>query len=265
MKRRNRYLWVWLGAFLFVALPAADQAQASEWMWSVTPYLWGPSMNLSVEVNDQEVGGGQVDMPDVIDKLEFAFSVHLEGQRGKLGLFADVFLVDFSGDDKTFDLAGSIPGEVMASGNLSTTIFEAGGIYNPKATGKGLSLLYGVRMFDVDLKIDAAYDFDNGSSSDRNYDVSKALWDALIGVRYVGPIGNRWLFDFKVDASAAGTDLAWTAMAGVGWTYGARRQHALLFGYRYMKINFKEPTDPRVDIDSDVELAGFYGALKFGF
>jgi hypothetical protein len=234
-------------------------------MWSLTPYLWGPNMTLSLEVNDQDVAGRDVDMPDVIDALEFAFAAHLEGQRGRNGLFADVYFVDFKGDDKSFDLAGSFPGEVVVQGELAATIFETGGLYNPSGTGKGLSPLYGARMFDIDLGVDAAYDFDAGSAEGRNYDVNKALWDALIGVRYVGELSDRWLYDFKVDASAAGTDLAWTALAGVGWAYGAERQHAIVVGYRYMRIDFKETTDRGIDVEPEVELGGFYAAFKFGF
>jgi len=89
MSRYSRYLITVVVGFLFAAMPGARVAQASDWMWSITPYLWGPSMNLSLEVNDQDVGGGQVNMPDVIDALEFAFAAHLEGQRGRNGLFAD--------------------------------------------------------------------------------------------------------------------------------------------------------------------------------
>ncbi len=250
---------------LLAIWPAGRTVEASDWKWSITPYLWGPSMNLSLEVNDQDVGGGQVDMPDVIDALEFAFAAHLEGQRGRNGLFADVYFVDFKGDDKSYDLASSIPGEVVVQGKLAATIFEAGGLYNPSGTGKGLSVLYGARMFDLDLGVDGAYDFDDGTTEGRSYDVNKALWDALIGVRYVGEFSDRWLYDFKVDASAAGTDLAWTALAGVGWAYGAERQHAIVVGYRYMRIDFKETTDRGIDVESEVELGGFYGAFKFGF
>jgi hypothetical protein len=251
---------------VFAAVPAARQAQASEWMWSITPYLWGSGVSLNMTVNDREPGFEQtVDFSDLMDKLKLALAGRLEGQRGKVGFFADVFFVDFGDDNKTFDLGRSLPGQVVAETNLAFTIFEAGGIFNPRGDGSGAALLFGARMLDLDLKLDAQYVFDNGSSEGRDYHVNKALWDVLIGARYIGNFGERWPFHVEADASTAGTDLTWSARAGVGYAYGKQRQHAVVVGYRYMDIDLSEPSGPRVDIDIDAQMAGPYLALKFGF
>ena len=254
-------------AMLWIAsLAVAEQAQASEWNWSITPYLWGSGVSLSAKVNDREPGiGNEIDFSEIMDKLKMAFAARVEGQRGKLGFFADVFLVDFGDDNKTFDLGSSLPGQVVAETNLAFTIFEVGGIYNPRGDGKGVALLYGARMLDLDLKIDAQYNFNEESTAGRNYELNKALWDALIGVRYVGDLGDRWRYNLEADVSTGGTDLTWNAQAGVGYAYGKHRQHAVMAGYRYMDIALSESRGERVDIDIEAQLAGPYLALKFGF
>ena len=256
-----------LAVLLSIGLfPSAGQVQASEWMWSFAPYLWGSGVSLDVKVNDREPGFEQsVDFSDLMDKLKFAIAGRLEGQRGRFGLFADVFFVDFGDDNKTFDLGPSLPGQVVAETNLAFTIFEVGGLFNPKGDGSGAALLFGARMLDLDLKLDAQYFFDNGATEGRDYGLNKALWDALIGARYIGGFGERWPFHIKADASTGGTDLTWSAQAGVGYAYGKRRQHAVLVGYKYMDIDLQEPSGPRVDIDVNAQMAGPYLALKFGF
>ena len=257
---------VFILVLLLAALPATDVAQASEWNWSITPYLWGSGVSLSAKVNDREPGIGQdIDFSDLMDKLKLALAGRFEGQRGKFGFFADVFFVDFGDDNKTFDLGGSFPGQVVAETNLAFTIFEVGGIYNPKGNGKGVALLYGARMLDLDLKLDAHYNFDGGSTEGRDYDLNKALWDALIGVRYLGDLGDRWRYNLEADVSTGGTDLTWNAQAGVGYAYGKHRQHAVMAGYRYTDIDLSDQPGERVDIDIEAQLAGPYVALKFGF
>ncbi len=231
-------------AMLWLAsLAVAEQAQASEWNWSITPYLWGSGVSLSAEVNDREPGIGQeIDFSDLMDKLKSHSLVGSRASAASSGFFADVFLVDFGDDNKTFDLGGSLPGQVVAETNLAFTIFEVGGIYNPKGDGKGVALLYGARMLDLDMKLDAQYDFDGGSTEGRDYGLNKALWDALIGVRYLGDLGDRWRYNLEADVSSGGTDLTWNAQAGVGYAYGKHRQHAVIAGYRYMDIDIERVT-----------------------
>jgi hypothetical protein len=264
MRRGRRLLITAAAVFLCLGWIAPGAVQASEWAWSLTPYFWGSDLQLSVQVNDQQVIDRRVGLSDLIDKLDFIFAGRLEARRHKFGLFGDVYFADFGGDDRDFDLA-SPPGQLVAKGDLEFMIVEAGGLYNLTGTGEGLSLLLGTRVFAIDQSIDVRYEFEDGSVDRRNYDTSSTLWDVLVGARYIGRFAERWMWDVKADASAAGTDLTWTAMAGVGWLYGKERQHAILVGYRYMDIDFDEPTDRQQDIDSEIEMAGFFGAFKFGF
>jgi hypothetical protein len=245
---------------LFVA-PAT--VSASDWAWSVTPYVWGLELGTDAEINDNEIIDQEVELPGIIDDLDFALMLHAEGQRGKHGVLFDIVTADFGDEDKVFSLGG--PGQVVAKGDLEATIIEGAGIYNPRGDGTGFALIYGVRMFDIDDEIDARYELGSASTVGRRYEASETFYDALVGARWIVPMGDRWVFDGRVDASAGSTELAWSALGGAGWKWGARRQNALFLGYRFMEIELEREDRRGADITTELSLSGAVFGAKFGF
>ena len=83
-KKRNLGMAM-LGTLLCWQTASAGQ----EWQWGITPYLWGSSIELDATVNDAAVGG-KVEFNDLIDKLDAALQVHIEGHSsGPWGVFGD--------------------------------------------------------------------------------------------------------------------------------------------------------------------------------
>ncbi len=75
---------------LVVCLAFAPNSSAAEgWNWTVAPYLWASDTALDVNINDTVSGGGELDFSDLVDKLDAAFLIHFEGQRGKGGFYLD--------------------------------------------------------------------------------------------------------------------------------------------------------------------------------
>lgn len=245
------------------ALGFSGAAEAQGWHWSFTPYMWASEIGTDVSINDREVLEREVDLKDLIDSLDFVVQAHLEGQRGRHGLLFDLTYVDLGDDDHRFPV-GNAGGEVVIKGDLEMTILEAGGIFNPRGDGTGFALLYGARMLDLDLELDARYDFGPGSTPGRRYSSGSTLVDGMVGARYIAAVSDRWIFIIRADAGGGGTELTWNAWTGVGYAFGARKQNALLLGYRYMEIEFKED-DARAEIESQVKLGGFIAGIKFGF
>ena len=95
-------------ALALLAIPAS--ATASDWSWNFTPYAWTLlGADVDVEVNDRDdLRRRGRSSSDLIDDLDFAFFAHLEGRRGKLGVFADVFVVDLGDEPRNFSL-GPLP------------------------------------------------------------------------------------------------------------------------------------------------------------
>jgi hypothetical protein len=240
-------------------LSAAAPARA-DWQWSFTPYFWASELGADASVNDKEVLETEVDLADVVDNLDFAIQAHLEGQNGRHGLFLDVTYIDMGDDDKVYDFGGPLGGTLVAKGDLETTILEAGGIFNPRGDGTGFALLYGARVLDFDQEVDARIEFLNRTVASRRYEASKTLVDALIGARVLQPINDRWSFLLRADASAGGSELAWNAQTGFGYSFG-RKPKTLFVGYRYMEIEFEEK-DARAELELQNKLGGFVAGLR---
>jgi hypothetical protein len=267
MRKRDLHLYMYLRMGCFAAaclLFAATPATADDWTWNLTPYAWFTDVGADVSIHDHEIAESEVDVADILDDTDFLLMLRFEAQKGSHGLFGDLFFVDLGDEDRHRPLPGPAGGELVAKSDLEMTILDVGGIYNPRGDGLGFALLYGARILDLDQEIDARVEAGPITTPSRRIEASGTLLDGLLGVRYVGQVSDRWLFNFRADASAGGSELTWSALAGAGWTFGEGGRHALLGGYRYMEIEFEEE-DQRAEVETQLKLAGPYFAVKFGF
>lgn len=264
LRKPSRKLMTTTGLALFAAASLAGTAGASDWEWSVTPYVWATDVTADISINDRQVADMEIDFDDLADDLEFASQGHFEGRRGRHGVMLDVFYVHLADDDKSFPLPAPLAGQAVASGDLTLTIIDAGGIFNPRGDGEGLSVLYGGRMVDRDIELDARFPVAPGVTLTRGYAVSETLYDALLGARYVGRITPRWTYAAQADASTGGTELTWDALAAIGYSFSASGRYTLIAGYRTMDIEF-EKDNALGKIDAEVTLSGFISGLKISF
>jgi hypothetical protein len=144
------------------------------------------------------------------------------------------------------------------------TILELGGLYDPRGDQRGFQLLYGARLLNQRAEIDAAFALVDGSSVARRYEIDDTLVDALIGVRYVRHLGERWSLETRADVSAGGTELTWSASPSLGWSFGDEGRYTLQAGYRRMVVDF-DTADAPADVDARMTLSGFLVGLRVGF
>lgn len=254
---RNRFTPLALLA-LVTALGFSGPASAGDWQWTITPYAWLTDVGVDATVNDRDLSGGEVDGADLLSKLDMTLQLHLEGQGGRHGVLFDLTYLDLGGDRVVSDLPGILPGTVELEGDFSTTIAEVGGIYNPRGDGTGFALLYGARIIDVDLEIDA--DFSSVLLDDRIYHSGGTLYDGMLGARWVGALSERWTLRLRGDVSSGGTELIWNALGGVGYSFGREGRYTALAGYRHMAAEFDED-DARAEVETEVTLSGAFVAL----
>ncbi len=248
---------------LVLALPGT--ASASDWKWSLTPYFWASQIGLDVSVNDKDFIDQKVSVSDLVDKLDFAFQVDLQGMRGRHGFLLDVSYFNLGGDERHRTLSGPVGNVLGARADLKQTMVDAGGIYNPSGDGLGFALIYGVRALSKKLTIDAWLDTPlQPKAKTAQYETKGTLWDGLVGVRYVAKAGDRWLVNVRGDYSTGGTEMTWSGLGAVGYTFGSSHQHAMLIGYRYMRIELKEK-DRRAEIETRLGLMGPFFGVKIGF
>jgi hypothetical protein len=260
--------WTPRGRFAALALTCASLADApagaQDWQWSFTPYVWASEVGVDASVDDHEILEREADLADVLDALDFIVQAHFEGQKGRHGLMFDLTYQDLGDDDHLFALGGPADGEVVVKSDLEMTILEAGGMFNPRGDGSGFTFLYGARIVDTDLELDARFDFGPGSTPGRRYEASTTLFDGLVGARYIAPLSERWTWYARADASSGGSELIWSAWTGAGFSFGKERDKALIFGYKYMEMEYREE-DERAEIEAQTKFGGFITGLKFAF
>lgn len=228
MSRKSvRQLFILSGITALTTLSMTGAAAASDWEWSVTPYVWATDVSADVSINDRQAADAEIDFSDLAEDLEWAAQGHFEGRKGRHGVMLDLFYVHLADEDQRFPLPAPLPGEALVDGDLKLTILDVGGVFNPRGDGEGFSLLYGGRAVDRDIEVDAGFPVGPGVTLSRSYEVSETLYDALLGARYIGRITPRWSWAVQADASTGGTEQTWSALAGLGWSFGAEGRYTL--------------------------------------
>ena len=219
---------------LFVSV-VNSPAQAEEWDWTFTPYLWASDVGADVAINGEPALGTDVAFADLFSKLKFAVPLHLEASCGKHAFFFDINYINL-GDDQTFVGHPPLPDDSALRSEMQQTIIEIGGAYRPSQESHGLDILYGVRVLDLDMTY--AFTLPPPSMAAPLVESSGTFTDGFVGLRYNAPVGKRSSIGIRGDVGAGGSELTWNVSALLGYQIGKQRQNTLLIGYRHMEIDF---------------------------
>ena len=229
-----------------VASVAPLLSQAAGWEYSVSPYLWLPTISLdSSNIGDggSPIDGSRLDIgpTSYLDALDFALMVSGDMRNDDWVMMADLIYLDFGFDDKDIDLGlpggGPIAGSYSA--DLSGSIFTlAGGrtfVRNDRYYMDGLA---GWRRFSMTLGLTC--DLVSGRAVDftRELDFN----DAFVGIdgRYDLGDGDRWSLRYYADIGTGESDMTWQALLGVGRGFGWGE---LFFDYRHLDYDFGDASN----------------------
>jgi hypothetical protein len=201
-----------LGSTLILAAPLAN---AQEWDWSLTPYLWATSIE-----GDAGVGPIQadlsVDFGDILDVMTGAALVHVEAQKDGQGYFGDLIYLAVEAD------------EDRVRTELDTTIVELGHLRRVSRIG----LEFGIRYWDLDLEIDPTTLPTAQGESD---------WvDGFVGIRSVREISDKWNLTTRANIGAGGTDFTYGVGVLFGREIGASGQ--FVAGVKLLDIDYEDTT-----------------------
>lgn len=258
----NRLSKLALASATFAAATGVP-ATASDWRWSVAPYVWATDVGVDVAIDDRTVIDEEISVADLLEDVETIAQVRLETQRGAHGLFLDLFDVTLADDPSELALPGG-QGSAQVTPEMGMTILELGGLYDPRGDQEGFQLLYGTRLLSQRAEIDATFELADTTLVDRRYEIDDTLVDALVGVRYVRRFGERWSLETKADLSTGGTELTWSAAPSLGYSFGDERRYTVQAGYRRMVVDF-DTADAAADVDAEMTLSGFLVGLRVGF
>ena len=111
-------------AIFTVTAQAQSAAPAGTWAFSITPYLWMPNINGTLNYSAPPGAGGspsvEVGPDNYLEQLEAALMISGEVRKDRWLVFTDLIYLDFSGEDsavKSVNFGGSA---VSSSANVAT-------------------------------------------------------------------------------------------------------------------------------------------------
>jgi len=245
-------------AALLVA--GSSVAGAGDWKWTVTPYAWATDVGVDVKVDDRQLVDEAISVEELLEDLDTIVQVRLEAQKGAHGLFVDLFDVTLSDDATTIALpSGS--GEAKLTPKMGMTILDAGAFWDPNGDQQGFQLLYGARLLNERATIGAELSRTDGTTTARTLEIDDTFVDALVGVRFIRPVGKRFSYQMQADVSKGGTELTWSAGPTLGYSFGETGKYTATAGYRRMVVDF----DTAEAVDATMTLSGFLAGLRITF
>lgn len=254
-------------AILFICVLASSEshaqaeASANDWQYALTPYLWLPTIDGSLNYSLPPGGGGSpnvsVGPTDWLDLLNFGLLVSGSARKDDLVIFSDFIYLSMSTTDSH---VRSVDDPIVGPGPLPPipvdvsltlgTKSELDGLVWTLAAGyriedtstSTMDAFAGIRYFGVDVSTRWSFTADimvpgggtalpaeGGISSDTD------LWDAIMGIRGQFDLtSERFSVPYYLDIGTGQSDMTWQAMAGLSWAFGWGE---LLIMYRHLEYD----------------------------
>jgi hypothetical protein len=253
----------WSVALALVGLVVSSSGtQAAEWEWDLIPYLWATGAGLDVDLNNDQVLGGDASFTDLVDKLDLAAMIHFEGRTGRVGFFVDAMYVSLEDSTTRPPNLPLLPNGTSVDAELTLGRYEGAGYYRFEVGSADIDLLLGLRLVDLDQQVDITRTPPPAGSTSAS--VSDPLLDGFLGGRFHMPFAKRFWFDLRGDVGFGETKSSWTANAGVGMWFGQKQKYGLELAYEHFEIE-AEKAGNLGNVDSKVQLTGPLVGFVFRF
>jgi hypothetical protein len=225
------------------------------WRFSLTPYIWLPSISSSLRVPDIQTDvGNSTEGYDLIGNLDFAFLGSGEIAKGKLGFLFDVQTIKLSNEGKV-----TVEG-VSHNFNSDLTVADATLALEYRMVDAekfsldgfgGARIMYG----DIGLDIDASGAVAGSSGSD-----NKTWIDPIAGVKCRYRFNDKWSLGAYGDIGGfvGASTITYQLIGTVRYSF--TKNIALDVGYRYFFDKFESG-----DYKFDASLYGPVLGLTFSF
>ena len=215
-----------------LALAAPLTSQAGEWEYSLTPYLWLPT--ISVDSKNVDESGNDLDVgpTDYLEALDFGFMMAGEARKDKLVLKGDFMYLDFSVDEKEVKTP-IVTADASLTGFVPTLL---AGMNVIETDNYHMDILAGWRRADLEFSVDATVTLGPINRGDRVVDLDMAYDDFLLAVNgQYDFAGSNWSMPYYADIGAGDSDLTWQAMIGLDYAFDSWKLH---MNYRHLDYDF---------------------------
>lgn len=246
IRLRSRVCVSVLGVLATFGWSVGPAAAEDTWDYTGFLYLWGAG------IGGETVTGGEVDVSfsDVLDNLDFGIMGTLEARKGSTAIFGDVLYLNIANGDESA-VGPGIPASADADVSGFVTTLGAGRdfVSNGRTRLNGFG---GLRYLDMDTTVN----IDVGGGSSRLNDAVSNL-DAIVGIRGVSPLSEKWDITYYGDIGLGESDLTW--QAAIGFDYNIN-DWALNFGYRHLVWEIDNSATL-----SEIEFSGPFIGAKYRF
>ena len=165
----------------FVFCVANANAQSGDAIqWSVIPYIWASDTTVDLTFRDTNIGAGDISFSDLLDVLDAAFMLHVEGGNGNWSTFGDFTYL------KTSETT-ALP-LITINADNEQIFMDVAVAFWPGGVGSQLNLFGGLRYTGFDDR----YRFSIGGTQVGEQRSTSDYYDALLGLRYRFDLAERW-------------------------------------------------------------------------
>jgi hypothetical protein len=222
---------------------APEDAQAQEWNFTVTPYLWAPSLDTSLDIGSNPPVDGS---GSVLDFIDGAFLIAGEARRGPWSILGELNYLSLS------DEFGTARTGTVGQWNVKGTMGSLGAAYAfYDRQGVRIEGLAGLRGWDIDATTTVL-----GAQAS----ASESWVDPIVGLRFEAPLAEKVNIAgmANIGGFGVGSDLQWEAMAQVEWSVSDLV--TLSGGYRHLYLDFNDGGTAM-----EYTMSGPFVAVRFAF
>ena len=223
-----------LAGLTLAAMPPTYASQDSfdgNWHFNVTPYLWLPYVDGTVNYSVGRGGtiNAEVDPGSYLQSLDFAGMVTGVARKGQWSVFTDYIFMHFSSDRSPVryvkDPIGNVdvPLSIAGSASVVSNVWTLAGGYTVwRGESAFADVFGGVRLLDFQSTI--GWNFatrvitlpPGGSTSE-----TLNKWDAIAGFKGQVRFGDsKWSMPYYVDIGTGSNNWTWQALLGLGYEFG---------------------------------------------
>ncbi len=217
-----------------VTLASAENTKTDKnWEFLITPYAMLANINGDASVGRTNGGDVDVSTSDILDNLELAAMIRLEGiYKQKWGLAFDYGFMDLEKES-----SGPLNGVITAG--TRQTIIEIFGFRRVPADFGKFDIYAGARRWrnKVHLVLDPS--FWPGAVSTT---VNESWWDGFVGARAFFDVAPKWTFLLRGDIGGLGLSSDFTAFGLAGIMYHITDTISLDIEYNALWVDYETGT-----------------------
>lgn len=209
---------------------AADTPEDA-WHFSVTPYLWLPYVDGTVNYSAFRGGtlNAEVDPGSYLQNLDFAGMIIGQARHGEWSVFTDYIYLHLNSDRSPVryvtDPTGvvSVPVSVAGSASVVSNVWTLGGGYTVwRGESAFADVFAGVRLLNFQSTVGwklatPVVTLPPGGSTSQTLNA----WDGIAGFRGQVHFGDSsWSLPYYFDIGAGSDNWTWQMLLGVGYRFG---------------------------------------------